>query len=262
VLELNAYNAWEAMSLYLPETISADSMPKTGVVLSCRKSNQFGVVGTDDLDVAGAGTKFLVEYRVGLNGVWNNVTSGSILQPASIGADVNANIRNASSAVVGVSVVNITDGLFSLPASLGGLGTTQPPLYFYLPDIDSIFNESENEQVYFRVAIVSTLDGYTPKISTYKTDSLFIVDRPHEYSWSVPNNTLLEPFINPLETFLNLSYNTVPVTQNGVLYNAPLSGVVADSNLPMISSNDHGWGVTNPAAVDGVVPNVNLHCCR
>ena len=259
VLDLNAYNAWEAMSLYLPETISADSMPKTGVVLSCRKSNQFGVVGTDNLDVSDAGTKFRVEYRVGLNGVWNNVTSGSILQPASIGADVNANIRNSSSAVVGLGASLVTDGLFSLPASLGGLGTTQPPLYFYLPDIDSIFNESENEQVYFRVAIVSTLDGYTPKISIYKTDSLFIVDRPHEYSWSVPNNTLLEPFINPLETFLDLSYNTAPVTQNGVLYNAPLSGVVSDSNLPMISSNDHGWGVTNPAAVDGVVPNVNLY---
>jgi len=260
VLDLNAYNAWEAMSLYLPETISADSMPKTGVVLSCRKSNQFGVAGTDDLDVQSAGTQFKVEYRVGVNGDWNSVARGSITQPASIGGDVNANIRKASSEVVGVTVVDITDGLFSLPASLGGLGTSQPPLYFYLPDIGSIFNESENEQVYFRVAIVTQIDSYyTPKISTYKTDSLFIVDRPHEYSWSVPNNTLLEPFINPLETFLDLSYNTVPVTQNDILYNFPLVSVVADSNLPMISSNKHGWSIKNPAAVNGVVPKVNLY---
>ena len=259
VLELNAYNAWEAMSLYLPETIS-NSMPKTGVVLSCRKSNQFGVVGNDDLDVAGAGTKFRVEYRVGLNGDWNKVTRGSITQPASIEDDVNANIRNASAAVVGVSVVDITDGHFLLPASLGGLGTTQPPLYFYLPDVGSIFNESENDQVYFRVAVVSELEGYyAPKISIYKTSSLFIVDIPYQYSWSVPNNTLLEPFINSLETFLDLSTNTVPVTQDGVLYNLPLSGVVADSNVAMILSNEPGWDVTNPAAVDGVVPKVNLY---
>jgi len=258
VLELKACNAWEAMSLYLPETISA-SMPKTGVVLSCRKSNLFGVAGTDDLDVQSAGTQFKVEYRVGVNGDWNSVARGSITQPASIGGDVNANIRKASSEVVGVTVVDITDGLFSLPASLGGLGTSQPPLYFYLPEIGSDFDESKTDRVFFRVAIVSILDGYIPKISTYKTESLFIIDRPVEYSWSSPDNKQLEPFINPLETFLDLSYNTVPVTQNGVLYNAPLSGVVADSNLPMISSNDHGWAVTNPAAVDGVVPKVNLY---
>lgn len=259
VLELKACNAWEAMSLYLPETISA-SMPKTGVVLSCRKSNQFGVVGNDDLDAQSAGTKFKVEYRVGLNGDWKNVARGSITQPASISGDVNANIRKASSEVVGVSVVDITNGLFNLPASLGGLGTSQPPLYFYLPDVGSDFDESNTDRVFFRVAIVTEIDSYyTPKISIYKDDSLFILDRPTEYSWSSPDNTLLEPFINPLETFLDLSYNTVPVTQNGVLYNAPLSGVVADSNLPMISSNRHGWGVKNPAAVDGVVPKVNLY---
>ena len=170
VLELKACNAWEAMSLYLPETISA-SMPKTGVVLSCRKSNQFGVAGTDDLDTQSAGTQFKVEYRVGLNGDWNSVARGSITQPASIGGDVNANIRKASSEVVGVTVVDITDGLFSLPASLGGLGTSQPPLYFYLPDVGSDFDESKTDRVYFRVAIVTQLDSYyTPKISTYKTE--------------------------------------------------------------------------------------------
>ena len=259
VLELKACNAWEAMSLYLPETISA-SMPKTGVVLSCRKSNQFGVAGTDDLDAQSAGTKFKVEYRVGLNGDWNSVARGSITQPASIAGDVNSNIRKASSEVVGVTVVDITDGLFSLPASLGGLGTSQPPLYFYLPDVGSDFDESKTERVYFRVAIVTEIDSYyTPKISTYKTESLFIIDRPVEYSWSSPSNTLLEPFINPLETFLDLSDKIVPVTQNGVLYNFPLSGVVADSNLPMVSSDERGWAVKNPAAVNGVVPKVNLY---
>ena len=106
ILELNAYNAWEAMSLYLPETVSA-SMPKTGVVLSCRKSTQFGVAGTDDLDVPSAGTKFKVEYRVGLNGSWNSVTRGSIAQPASISGGADANIRKASSEVVGVTVEGV-----------------------------------------------------------------------------------------------------------------------------------------------------------
>ena len=258
VLELKACNAWEAMSLYLPETISA-SMPKTGVVLSCRKSNQFGVAGTDDLDVQSAGTKFKVEYRVGLNGDWKNVARGSITQPASISGDVNANIRKASSEVVGVSVVDITNGLFNLPASLGGLGTSQPPLYFYLPDVGSDFDESNTDRVFFRVAIVTEIDSYyTPKISIYKDDSLFIIDRPIEYSWSSPSNTLLEPFITPIQP-ISTPGLTVPLTQNGVLYNTPVSSILADSNAAMITDNRHGWGINNPAGVSGVIPKVNLY---
>jgi hypothetical protein len=258
ILELKAYNAWEAMTLYLPETVSAD-MPKTGVVLSCRKSNQFGVGGTDDLDVTIAGTKFKVEYRVGSNGAWNNVTSGSITQPSSLPGDVYDNIRNASSEVVNVAASSVTNGLFSLPASAGGLGSLQPPLYFYLPEVDNIFNESKTDRVYFRVSIITSIESYyNPKTSIPKTESLFIVDRPTEYSWSSPSNTLLEPFINPLQP-ISTPGLTVPLTQNGVLYNAPVSSILADSKLDIIKTNKHGWGIHNTHAVNGVVPKVNLY---
>ena len=248
ITDLELYNAWEALSMDNSELISS-SMPDTGIILSFKKTNQFdSSAETDNLDIAG--TQFKVEYKIG-DGVgsdWELITRGSILQPDSTLSTPDANIRNASTLLFDASnnpVEDVTDGLFDLPLPpLSGLGADQAPVYIYLPNTSSyVFNASSDTRVFVRVSILAGSSSYDPKLSASVSESLFIVKKPAVYAWDEVNNGL-EPFINPIKAITDSSL-TVTITGSGKIYNAPVTQVIADSNVSMITTTSQGWNVVN-----------------
>jgi hypothetical protein len=200
------YNAWEALTMENPELVT-DSMPERGVILSFKKNDLFNANGEDNLDVSS--TKFHVQYSVSTFGgdghltqsEWTDVINGGIAQASGTEQGVAANIKQGAAAALAAynASTPLVDGLFPLPTPPvpSVLGSNQPPLYVYVPNVDSIFNENLTSVVNFRVSIKTSQSNYLPLESDFTAPgSLYIVNKPDVYSWAVPSNISLEPYMD------------------------------------------------------------------
>lgn len=202
--ELQKYNAWEALAKDNSELIT-DSMPERGVILSFTKNDLFNINDPDNLDVDS--TKFHVQYSLSAFGVeplesdWTDVTRGGIAQASGAESETAASIRQGAAAAFAAysPSTTLSGGLFPLPSPPvpAVLGSEQPPLYVYVPNVGGIFNESLTLVVNFRVSIKTSQAKYLPNESNFTPPgSLYIVNKPDVYSWAVPSNAVLEPFMD------------------------------------------------------------------
>ena len=242
------YNAWEALSKGNSELIE-DSMPKRGVVLSFKKNDLFNHNGQDNLDVSS--TQFHVQYSVTTKGddhiletSWIDVTHGGIAQASGSETGASANIRQGAAAALAAynASTNFTGGLFPLPTPPvpAVLGASQPPLYVYIPNVDNIFNESLTSVVNFRVSIKTSQSNYFPLESAFTTPgSLYITNRPNLYSWAVPSNIALEPYMDFDSNYLVLPMDNS--VSNSIYYKqANVSWTSNDAINPLPSPSGAG----------------------
>lgn len=237
LIDLTLYNAWVAIAKDNPELIT-ENVPNLAIIASVRKTSQFNSeIGTDNLDVPG--TTFKLQVKIGETGVWTDVEQASYAQVATISGGVNANIRNAANAAVfSTPLVNLSDGKIGLPPTLGGVGTSQPPVYIYIPyNLNYPFPTSSNTPVYFRASIYAGPDNssYTPPFSTPTTSSIYMQAKPDVYT----HDRNGEPVVDVIAPFTSTS--TVPVNNNGVLTTLLDKDIVADSNFAMITKTTEGW---------------------
>jgi hypothetical protein len=236
LIDLTLYNAWVAISKDNPERIT-ESVPNLAIIASVRKTSQFNSeIGTDNLDVPG--TTFKLQVKVGETGVWTDVEQASDAQVATISGGVEANIGNAANAVFSKPLVNLGDGKIGLPPTLGGVGTSQPPVYMYIPYNPKYpFPTSSTVPVYFRASIYAGPDNssYTPSFSTPTTSSIYMQAKPDVYTHEKNG----EPVVDVITPF-NMT-SSVPVNSNGVLTNLLDVYIAGDSNNAMITQTNAGW---------------------
>ena len=235
LIDLTMYNAWVAISKDNSELIT-ESVPNRALIASVRKNGQFDSgIGTDNLDVDG--TKFKLEIKVG-DGAWTNVKSASIAQTATISGGVDANIRNAANAVFSTPLVELVDGKIDIPPTLGGVGTSQPALYLFIPShVNYELPDSSTIPVQVRVSTYAGPDNssYTPSFSQPTTGSVYVQAKPDVYTHEKNG----EPVVNPITPFTATS--SVPVNNNGVSSTLLDANIVADSNFAMITKTNQGW---------------------
>lgn len=235
VINLQATNAWVALSMDNSDLIT-DSTPNTALMVSFQKTAQFdSTIPSEDLDVAS--TQFKVEVKIGNSGSWTSVKSASIAQTAFItGGSLAQNITNGATAAYNVSLSNLVDGKISMPASLGGIGTSQPPVWLYIPS-NSSYPFADPSQVSVRVSIYTHASNlsYTLKYSSPATTSLYIQNKPGIYSVNASG----EPYVNPITPFTLTS--SVPVNNNGVSSTLLDVNIAFDSNYAMVTKTNAGW---------------------
>lgn len=235
VINLQATNAWVALSMDNSDLIT-DTTPNAAIMVSFQKTAQFNsAIPSEDLDVAS--TQFKVEVKIGNSGSWTPVKSASIAQTAFItGGSLAQNITTGATAAYNASLSNLVDGKISMPTSLGGIGTSQPPVWLYIPSNVS-YQFADPSQVSVRVSVYAhQLNvSYKPNYSIPASASLYIQNKPGIYA--IP--PFHEPYVNPIAPFTMTS--SVPVYNRGVPSTILDVDVFADSNYAMVTKTNAGW---------------------
>jgi hypothetical protein len=239
VINLQATNAWVALSMDNSDLIT-DTTPNAAIMVSFQKTAQFNsAIPSEDLDVSS--TQFKVEVKIGNSGSWTPVKSASIAQAAFItGGSLAQNITTGATAAYDAydaTLSNLVDGKISMPTSQGGIGTSQPPVWLYIPSNVS-YQFADPSQVSVRVSIYSTSASYKPNYSIPASASLYIQNKPGIYAIH-PFGAFGEPYVNPIAPFTAAS--TVPVYNNGAPRTILNVDVFADSNYAMVTQTNAGW---------------------
>jgi hypothetical protein len=202
VVNVSAYNTWQPQSLFSSQNIASDDtvMPSLGITLRILKNSMFNGSTQSSLDDP-AKTKLRIQYKRVSGSSWIDVPSGYVSQPNNddtgnellrIGANDSFNSTPAS---------NLTGGLVNIPPVVGTyndnkIGTLQNPIFVYLANMASIYEESISDPLLFRVRIETTVSGYNALSSDYIEIAapLYSIRKPLEYSWSTGSD--LEPYMD------------------------------------------------------------------
>jgi len=265
ILGLTVGNSWDLVSNGNPS--SADDLytasPIIGIFGYFSKNAQFMSVYSKNLDKTS--TKFLLQYTLKVNGVVQphvNVVSAALVQPGSNESKEQAMIRAMG------SVVNSPNGQYTnVVGPAGVVGTNQKPLVFYIPHEQGTVTFNESDEVNFHVTIVDSSNQWTDPsyIGVTNTSSsvsavkgVIMVNKIPTYSYtSAEKGQTVEPFIDNVYS----NSTVMKALLDNELIQVKKSDVIADS-ANIITQTANGWNVVNPAAVNGVVPKVNLYNYR
>jgi hypothetical protein len=265
ILPLTIGNSWDLVSNGNPSSAAElyTLSPIIGIFGYFSKNAQFMSVYSKNLDKTS--TKFLLQYTLKVNGVVQplvNVVSAALVQPGSQETKEQAMIR-----AIG-SVVNSPNGQYTnVVGPSGVVGTDQKPLVFYIHHVQGDVTFKESDEVNFHVTIVDSSNQWTDPsyISVTNTSSsvsavkgVIMVNKIPTYSYtSAEKGQTVEPFIDNVYS----NSTVMKALLDNELIQVKKSDVIADS-ANIITQTANGWNVVNPAAVNGVVPKVNLYNYR
>ena len=280
ILGLTVGNSWDLVSNGNPS--SADDLytasPIIGIFGYFSKNAQFMSVYSKNLDKTS--TKFLLQYTLKVNGVVQphvNVVSAALVQPGSNESKEQAMIRAMG------SVVNSPNGQYTnVVGPVGVVGTNQKPLVLYIPHVQDNVTFNESDEINFHVTVGDSsiqwidypllpndpLFPNTPYAEIRVTNTsqrvsavkgVIMVNKIPTYSYtSAQKGQTVEPYIESVHH----NSTVMKALLDNELIQVKKSDVIADSAANIITQTANGWNVVNPAAVNGVVPKVNLYHYR
>ena len=257
ILPLTIGNTWDLVCNSNPSSAAAlyNSSPVLGISGHFLKNAQFMSGYSRNLD--NTATKFLLQYTLN-GGAAQNVVSAALVQQGS--EALQQTMINAMN-----SLVSSPNGQYvNVVGPSGVVGSSQKPLVFYIPKVQGSVTFGESDVVNVVVTIIDSDNEWVDSPATVSNTSspvstvngVTMVNKIATYSYtSADAGSAMEPFIANVD----VTNNVVSVLTDNVLSTVLKTDVIADSAASMITQAAKGWTVVNPAAVNGVVPKVNLY---
>ena len=267
ILGLTIRNSWDLVSNGNPSSAAAlyNSSPDLGISGYFRKNAQFMSSYSKNLDTLS--TKFRLQYTLtdpnGNVSSPDDVVRAALVQPGSNESKEQAMVRAMG------SVVNSSNGQYTnVVGPVGVVGTNQNPLVFYIPNDQGSDTFQETNVVNLVVTIIDASGNWldpsynnvtNTSPSIYTIGGVIMVNKIPTYSYtSAQKGQTVEPFIEDIYS----NSECLKALLDNELIQVKKSDVIADSAANIITQTANGWNVVNPAAVNGVVPKVNLYNYR
>ena len=234
--------------------------PLLGISGHFKKNDQFGQapLGYYSKNLDKSSTKFLLQYKIGDNGVLTNVARAALIQRVG-SEDIKKTMIDAMATA---AVVDVVDGKFNNVIDPSNtLGSSQNELVFYIPNVQGSVTFNETHKVIISVTIVDEAnlwldpsDNSVTNTSPAVTNNVIMVNKIPTYSYNNAGDAN-EPYINNVD----VSNNVVSVLTDNVLSTVAETNIIADSNPGMITQSFKGWTVVTPDAVMSGNPSILRH---
>ena len=263
ILTLTIANTWDLVSDSNPSSAASlyNSSPVLGLSGYFLKNDQFASFYSKHLDKTS--TKFLLQYKLN-GGPLDNVVSAALLQQGT--EALQQTMINAMSAVV-----SSPNGQYvNVVGPSGVVGSSQKPLVFYITNVQGSVTFKESDVVNVVVTVIDSSNQWlnslngdavvsntsSPVTIVNTVGGVIMVNKIQTYSYtSAQKGQTVEPSIEDVYS----NSECLKALLDNQLVQVKRSDVIADSAANMITQTANGWNVVNPAAVNGVVPKVNLY---